>query len=73
MGANSVYTVIGAAYDDCKHFPLALAKWRIALHKCAVKVHGGFHDPRTLAHDTDNVPNPAGALQGRFIFPPQRA
>ena len=73
MGANSVNAVIGAGNYDCKHFPLALAKGRLALHERAVKVHGGFHDPWTLAHDADNVPDPAGAIQGHFVFSPQRA
>lgn len=72
MGTRSVPTAVGGRYDHSQHLSLASAQGRISVHQGAVETHRGPEDSRILAHDADDIPDSARAVECCLILSAQQ-
>lgn len=61
---RSVEAVVRLRRHNRQHLSLPPRERRRAEHQGSVERHRRVHRPRVLAHDVDDVPDTAGALQG---------
>ncbi len=73
MCFHSIVAVVHLRHHNRRHLPLSPCQGRAAVNARQIKLHRSPHCWRGQAHQLDNVPYLARALNGVVIAPPQLA
>jgi hypothetical protein len=73
VGANSIVAAVGPGDDHRKHLALPPAQGRLAIHDGEVERGGCLEHSRIQTLEPENLPQPAGPLEGAVVFVLERS